>query len=59
MAPLQSFRFRTFTRESVGAYTVIRSTSQAEALADLLSQLAPWESAAPLHGPSLSTRSFY
>ena len=59
MSPLQSFRFRTYTRESVGAYTVIRASSQAEALADLCRQLAPWESAAPLHGPSRSNRSFY
>lgn len=59
MQSLPVFRFRTFTRDSIGAYAVIRASSQAEALADLLSQLAPWESAAPLHGPSRSTRSFY
>lgn len=52
MIPLPTFRFRTFTRDSVGAYAVVRASSQAEALADLCRQLAPWESAAPLHGPS-------
>lgn len=52
MATLPTFRFRTYTSESVGAYAVIRAASQADALADLQRQLAPWESAAPLHGPS-------
>lgn len=55
---MTSFRFRLFTRESVGAYTCIPATSQADALAHLQQQLAPWEFAAPLHGPSRSLRSF-
>ena len=58
MAALPSFRFRTYTRESIGAYTLVRAASQAEALADLQQQLAPWEVAAPLHGPSRSLQWF-
>lgn len=58
MATVPAFRFRIYTRESIGAYTVIRATSQAEALADLQRQLAPWEFAAPLHGPSRSLQWF-
>jgi hypothetical protein len=46
------FRFRLYTAESVGAYVNVHATSQAEALADLQRQLARWEYAAPLHGPS-------
>ena len=49
---MTSFRFRLYTSESVGAYTVVRASSQAEALAALRKQLAPWEQAAPLQGPS-------
>ena len=52
MAPLSPFRFRILTSDSVGAYTLVRATSQAEALADLTRQLCRWETAAPLHGPS-------
>ena len=52
MTPLPSFRFRLLTRDSVGAYTLVRATSQSEALADLTRQLCRWETAAPLHGPS-------
>jgi hypothetical protein len=58
MATLPTFRFRTYTRESIGAYTLIRAASQADALADLQRQLAPWEFAAPLHGPSRSLQWF-
>jgi hypothetical protein len=53
-----AYRFRIFTADSVGAYTVAYAASQAEALAALRRCLAPWESAAPLHGPSRSLRSF-
>jgi hypothetical protein len=55
---MTSFRFRLFTRESVGASTSVRAASQAEALAHLQQQLAPWEFATPLHGPNRSLRSF-
>lgn len=58
MAPLPTFRFRTYTRDSIGAYTVVRAASQADALADLQQRLAPWEFAAPLHGPSRSLQWF-
>ena len=58
MIPLSAFRFRILTRDSVGAYTLVRAASQGEALADLQRQLAPWETAAPLHGPSVSPRWF-
>lgn len=47
-----AFRFRLYTADSVGAHTTVYASSQAEALADLRKQLAPWESAAPLHGPN-------
>ena len=46
------YRFRILTRDSVGAYTLVDAASQSQALSALLQQLAPWESAAPLHGPS-------
>jgi hypothetical protein len=52
MTPLSLFRFRILTRDSVGAYTLVRAASQGEALADITRQLCPWETAAPLHGPS-------
>jgi hypothetical protein len=52
------YRFRLFTRDSVGAYTLVQAASQSAALAELQQQLAPWEFAAPLHGPSRSTRWF-
>jgi hypothetical protein len=52
------YRFRVFTRESVGAYTLVQAASQSAALAELQQQLAPWEFAAPLYGPSRSTRWF-
>ena len=58
MANLSAFRFRLVTSDSVGAYTVAHAASQAEALADLTRQLAPWETALPLHGPSQSLRWF-
>ena len=54
MANLTSYRFRIVTSDSVGAYTVVHAVSQADALADLKRQLAPWETALPLHGPSQS-----
>jgi hypothetical protein len=47
-----AYRFRILTSDSVGAYTLVRASSQSEALTALLQQLAPWETAAPLHGPS-------
>jgi hypothetical protein len=53
-----SFRFRLYTSDSVGAYTCVHATCQAEALADLQRQLAPWEKAAPLHGPSQTPQWF-
>ena len=56
---LTPFRFRLLTKDSIGAYTSVRANSQAEAVADLTKQLAPWEFALPLHGPSRSLQSFY
>ena len=53
-----TFRFRLFTTESVGAYTCVHAATQADALAQLQQQLARWESAAPLHGPSRSAQWF-
>jgi hypothetical protein len=58
MATLSAFRFRLVTSDSVGAYTVAHAASQADALADLRRQLAPWETALPLHGPSQSLQWF-
>ena len=58
MATLESFRFRIVTSDSVGAYTTARAASQAEALASLQRQLCRWETALPLHGPSVSPRWF-
>jgi hypothetical protein len=58
MANLSQFRFRIVTTDSVGAYTVSRAASQADALATLQSQLTRWETALPLHGPSVSPRWF-
>ena len=52
MPSLSPFRFRILTSDSVGAYTLVRATSQGEALAALTRQLCRWETAAPLHGPS-------
>lgn len=54
-----AYRFRLYTAYSIGAYTTVHAASQAEALADLLRQLARWEHAAPLHGPDRSPGSFY
>ena len=56
--PTASFRFRLFTADSVGAYTYVQAASQAVALANLQNQLAPWETAAPLHGPSQTPQWF-
>ena len=64
--PMETFtpyRFRILTRGDrgelmPGAYTVARAASQVEAFADLTRQLSPWESAAPLHGPSVCVRWF-
>ncbi len=53
-----TFRFRLFTTESVGAYTCVHAATQADALAELQQQLARWEFAAPLHGPSRSAQWF-
>ena len=58
MANLSQFRFRIITSASVGAYTVSCAASQADALASLQGQLTRWESALPLHGPSVSPRWF-
>ena len=55
---MTAYRFRIYTAESVGAYTVVLAHSQGVALAELQVQLAPWEFAAPLHGPSRSIRWF-
>ena len=52
------YRFRILTNDSVGAYTLVRASSQAQALTALLQQLAPWETAAPLHGPSVCLQWF-
>jgi hypothetical protein len=58
MANLTAYRFRIVTTDSVGAYTVSRAASQADALASLRGQLTRWETALPLHGPSVSPRWF-
>lgn len=63
MQTLHAYRFRILTRGDrgelvAGAYTLARAASQSEALADLTRQLSPWESAAPLHGPSVCVRWF-
>ena len=58
MANLTAYRFRITTSDSVGAYTVVPATSQADALASLQGQLTRWETALPLHGPSVSPRWF-
>jgi hypothetical protein len=55
---MTSYRFRLYTSDSVGAYTTVRAACQADALADLRRQLAPWENAAPLHGPSQTPQWF-
>lgn len=49
---LINFRFRLLTSDFVGAYTTVKATSQAAALTALRKQLAPWETAVALHGPS-------
>ncbi len=53
-----AYRFRLYTTDSLGAYTVAHAASQTEALTDLQRQLAPWEHVAPLHGPSRSAQWF-
>lgn len=53
-----AYRFRVYTSDSIGAYTVVYAASQDEAVEDLCRQLAPWEQVAPLHGPSKSVRWF-
>jgi hypothetical protein len=58
MANLTAYRFRIATSDSVGAYTVVPAASQADALASLQGQLTRWETALPLHGPSVSPRWF-
>ena len=58
MATLPSFRFRLVTSDSVGAYTLVPAACQADALATLQGQLTRWETALPLHGPSVSPRWF-
>lgn len=58
MANLTAYRFRIVTSGSVGAYTVALAASQADALASLQGQLCRWETALPLHGPSVSPRWF-
>ena len=58
MATLPSFRFRIITASSVGAYTSVKAVSQADALATLQGQLCRWETALPLHGPSVCPRWF-
>jgi hypothetical protein len=58
MTNLTAYRFRIVTCDSVGAYTVSCAASQADALASLQGQLTRWETALPLHGPSVSPRWF-
>lgn len=58
MTSTTSYRFRLYTSDSIGAYTCVHAASQAEAIADLNEQLAPWEKAAPLHGPSQTPQWF-
>jgi hypothetical protein len=58
MPSLNAYRFRLHTADSIGAYTTAHGTNQADALAALRTVLAPWEFAAPLHGPSVSVRWF-
>ena len=62
---MTSFRFRFFTLAdctniaSIGAYTTVQASSQAEAQATLRKQCpAPWQLIAPLHGPSCSAEWF-
>ena len=58
MTNTTTFRFRLFTSESIGAYTCVQAACQADALAELNRQLARWEFAAPLHGPSQTPQWF-
>ena len=58
MTTTNAYRFRLYTAESVGAYTIVHGATQSEALTDLRRQLASWEKAAPLHGPSRSAHWF-
>jgi len=58
MANLSQFRFRIVTSDSVGAYTTAHAACQADALASLQGKLTRWETALPLHGPSVSLRWF-
>ena len=58
MKNLTAYRFRIVTSNSVGAYTTAHAACQAAALAILQGQLARWETALPLHGPSVSIRWF-
>ena len=53
-----TFRFRLYTAESAGAYTCVPAACQADAFATVQRQLAPWEKAAPLHGPSQTPQWF-
>lgn len=53
-----AYRFRIYTAESVGAYTCVHATSQAAAYEVVKAQLAPWEMAAPLYGPSQTLQWF-
>jgi hypothetical protein len=53
-----AYRFRLFTADSIGAYTIVYASTQYEALADLRRQLAPWEQTVPLHGPNRNSDSF-
>ena len=58
MTNLTAYRFRIVTTNSVGAYTTAHAACQADALASLQGQLTRWETALPLHGPSVSLRWF-
>ena len=58
MKNLTAYRFRIVTSNSVGAYTTAHAACQADALASLQGQLTRWETALPLHGPSVSLRWF-
>ena len=53
-----AYRFRLYTTDSIGAYTCVLAATQDEAMKLLQIMLAPWEFAAPLHGPSRSAQWF-
>jgi hypothetical protein len=56
---LNAYRFRISTFGREGAYCYVSAITPAEAAKRIAAQLSPWESAAPLHGPSLPLNAFY